>query len=360
MADLFEVKNVDKKCYQDRIRDFLPENIIDIHTHVWLDQFKTKTTNQTSRSVTWPRRVAKDNSIEDLFESYKLMFPDKHITPMIFSTTISEDQIDQANTYIHDCAQKYGLPALLFACPGWSAEVLEKKIKEGNFLGIKVYLSFSPAHIAAEDIEIFDFLPHHQLEMIDRLGLIVMLHIPRKNRLKDPVNLKQILEIHNRYKDLKLIIAHVGRAYCRHDVGDAFNVLSGADRLLYDFSANTNQWVFEELIRAVGPTRILFGSDMPILRMRMKRIEKDGHYVNLVPQGLYGDVSNDKNMAELTGDEAENLTFFMYEEIDAFRRAAEACSLSGEAIEKIFFQNSAALLNDVSDGRPFRYGDPQS
>jgi hypothetical protein len=34
---LFDIKEVDKKFYCERLRDFLPEKIIDIHTHVWLD-----------------------------------------------------------------------------------------------------------------------------------------------------------------------------------------------------------------------------------------------------------------------------------------------------------------------------------
>ena len=121
-----------------------------------------------------------------------------------------------------------------------------------------------------------------------------------------------------------MIIAHVGRAYCPEDVGDAFDVLKDARRMCFDFSANTNAWVFEQLLRAVGPRRMLFGSDLPILRMRMRRICEDGVYVNLVPGGLYGDVSGDKNMREVEGAEGRAAAFFMYEELLAFRRAAEA------------------------------------
>lgn len=38
-----------------------------------------------------------------------------------------------------------------------------------------------------------------------------MLHIPRDGRLKDPVNLAQMMEIEEKYPKVKLIIAHVGR-----------------------------------------------------------------------------------------------------------------------------------------------------
>jgi hypothetical protein len=90
---------------------------------------------------------------------------------------------------------------------------------------------------------------------------------------------------------------------------------------------------------------------MPILRMRMRRIERDGHYVNVIPKGLYGDVSNDKNMAEVEGDEAETLTFFLYEELDAFRRAAERVGLDRRDLEDVFYNNADRLLKRAATPR---------
>jgi len=37
----------------------------------------------------------------------------------------------------------------------------------------------------------------------------------------------------------------------------------------------------------------------------------------------------------------------MYEEIHAFRKAAEKAGLTGQDIEKIFYSNAARLLGDV-------------
>jgi len=177
-----------------------------------------------------------------------------------------------------------------------------------------------------------------------------MLHVPRPKRLRDPVNLAQMLRIEERYPNVKLIIAHVGRAYCPEDVGNAFEVLGRTKRMLFDISANTNAWVFARLIRAVGPRRILFGSDLPITRMRMRRVCEEGTYVNLVPQGLYGDVTGDPNMREVDGGEAERLSFFMYEEIDAFRQAAEEIGLTAGDIEDVFWRNAARALRDAGFG----------
>ena len=176
-----------------------------------------------------------------------------------------------------------------------------------------------------------------------------MLHIPRKDRLRDTENLEAMLEIERRYPNAKVIIAHIGRAYCPRDVGDAFEVLDDTEHMLFDLSAHTHAHVMERLIRAVGPKRILFGSDMPILRMRMRRICQGGRYVNLVPPGLYGDVGDDPNMGEVSEEEGEKLSFFMYEELLAFREAAEATGLGTTDLEDVFYNNAVRLIAEVKD-----------
>jgi hypothetical protein len=344
MSALFEIKPVDAAFYNSRLKDFLPAKMIDIHTHVWLDRF-IRHTPSDGRTVTWPKRVALENPVEDLTETYRLMFPGKTVTPLMFGTIDADN--DAQNDYVSACSWQAQYPALIFSDPAWSASELEARIEKGGFYGAKSYLSLAPSYIPGNEVRIFDFFPPHQLEVLDRHGWIIMLHIPRAGRLKDPVNLAQMLAIEKRYPRLKVIIAHVGRAYCPEDVGNAFEALAETKRMLFDISANTNDWVFEQLIKAVGSKRILFGSDLPILRMRMKRICEKGAYVNLVPKGLYGDVSGDKNMREVAPPESDCFTFFMYEEIEAFRQAAARTGLGKTDIQNVFHDNAAALLQDA-------------
>ena len=90
----------------------------------------------------------------------------------------------------------------------------------------------------------------------------------------------------------------------------------------------------------------MFGSDLPILRMRTHRIEENGTYINLIPPGLYGDPKQDKHLREVTAEEAERIpiTFFMYEEILAFKRVAEKLGLTKSDIEKAFYLNAKNLI----------------
>jgi predicted TIM-barrel fold metal-dependent hydrolase len=340
---IVEVRPHDREIYERSLRDFVPDRLIDIHSHVWLARNEHRAVGP-SRVVSWPDRVAPENPIEDHLECYRLLFPGKTVTPCIFAGLIDEVSEEASNAYVRESARAHNLPALLFTLPQWSGEEVERRVLEGGFQGIKGYLNLAPAYLPRQEIRVFDFLPPHQLEVMNRHGWMVMLHVPRDARLRDPVNLAQVLEIEERFPLLQLVLAHVGRAYCEEDVGDAFQVLKDTRRLVFDFSANCNEHVFEQALRAVGPKRFLFGSDLPILRMRTRRICENGVYVNLVPRGLYGDLRGDRNMREIDGPEAERLTFFMYEELLALRRAAETVGLSAADIQDIFYGNAARLL----------------
>jgi len=296
--------------------------------------------------------VARQNPVEDLLETYRLMFPKQMVTPVIFGPATQEYDMDASNDYVSQSAARYKLPSLLVLSPEWTAKDLEQRVLAGGFLGLKPYLEFAPPHIAQDDITIFDFMPRHHLEVANEHGWIVMLHIPRRGRLRDPLNLEMMLEIEHRYPKVQLIIAHIGRAYCPEDVGNAFDILKDTRHMHFDFCANTSAYAMETLLQAVGPRRVLFGSDLPVARMRMRRICENGFYVNLVPRGLYGDVSDDPHMREVDDVEGAKLSFFMYEELLAFRQAAEAVKLTADDIADVMYNNAARLITRAGGSLP--------
>lgn len=336
---LFEVTENDKRIYEEELKDFLPEKILDVHTHVYKKELNPAPKPGTKKR--WPSFVAEDNPIEDLKETYELLFPGKDVKALMFAGGAGSEENSQ---YLSGVSKETGWPALYYSRPEQSADEIEKKIREGGFLGLKSYLGKSPLYIPRKEVRILDFFPKHQLERLNEMGAIVMLHIPRDGRLKDPVNLAQMVEIKKEFPRVRLIIAHIGRAYVANDLGNAFDVLSEVPDLMYDFSANCCELAITEAIKNVGVKHLMFGTDMPILRMKCHRIEENDTYINLVPPGIYGEPGEDPNMREVSEEEAKNITFFAYEELLAFKRAAEKLNLSRKDIEDIMYNNAMDLI----------------
>ena len=106
---LFDIKEVDKKFYQERLRDFLPVRIIDSHSHIWLDHLVSTEDDMAGRIQAWPLKVARENPIEDLVEGYKLFFPDKEVIPLFRPGNVrNKSSIGNLNEYSASCAAEYG------------------------------------------------------------------------------------------------------------------------------------------------------------------------------------------------------------------------------------------------------------
>lgn len=332
------VTDYDRKVWEEELKDFLPDKIIDCHVHIYKEEMQKWEDEDRKGCVMWPHIVAPDLQIEDMWQSFSQMFPDKKVSAVIMGMPTCK--LDEVNEYALECSKKDNVPALY--CTNW--DTTKEEIREAmarGFVGIKPYLNNSPSYIPANEVRIFDYLTHEHMEVMDELGGIVMLHIPRSLRLRDPINLAQMLEIEEKYPNAKVIIAHIGRAYAVEDFGDAFEVLKNTKNMMFDFTANTLTEAMVECIKMAGTKRLMFGSDMPITKMRMYRIVENGSYVNVVPRGAYGDVSDDPHMRET--DETD-ITTFMYEELRSFKRAAEILGLSKEDVENIMYKNAAELF----------------
>ena len=343
---LLDVKPYDRQYYEERLRPFLPERFIDCHSHIWLKEFHHQGSMRAG-SQNWPRLVAADNSMEDLNETNRLLFPQNTVVPVVYGDPMITIDRQRNNRYVAQKARECSSAALYLSHPSQSVEELEREVlADPIFKGLKVYLQFSPDYIPADEIRIYDFLPKEHLALANKHKWVVQLHIARPRRLADPVNYCQLLEIEQNYPDLQLLVAHLGRAYANQDVGQALEYLKHTEKTVWDFTANTNDWVIEQVLNYFGPDRLIYGSDFPIFRMRARRVVENGVYINEIPQGLFPKeaVCGDAHMREIPYPEAEKITFFIYEEINACRLACERLGLGRQDAEKIFYANSARIF----------------
>ena len=331
----YKKNDLDIKIYEEELKDFLPDEIVDSHSHVWRKEDNVYDKLNSPRY--WPDRVAADNTIEDIVQTYKDFFPDKKVVPVIFG--FPDGKLPEQNAYISRVAKEYNYPSLYLTNYEMSGEFLEEEVIKGGFQGLKPYFFNCKKGVVPNDADIYDYLPEKHLKVADKLGLKVILHISKADRLKNSSNIKTLMEIEQKYPNVKLIVAHIGRAYAKEDIGDAFETLKHTKNMLFDFSANTLSYATEKCIEAVGTKRVMFGTDLPIAKMKMYRIVENGYYINVVPRGLYGDMTGAAHMRE-TDEEMSNFT---YEILRGFKQCAENLTLSKKDVKDIMCDNAAKL-----------------
>ena len=330
-------RSVDERIYKEELAPWLPERIIDCHVHVRLACHKD-TVSPERRKAHWATEVSVPQSWEQLRNNMEVLYPEQDVSVLAFGGVSRETHIKENNEYVLegalDPANK--AQALCATKPEWPASVLEEALCKG-FLGIKPYPDLAPQHTL--EVGIYDFVPHSHLKVLDRYRSVLMLHLPKVGRLGDPDNIRELLEISDRYPSIKLIVAHVGRAYCMPIAERGLPHFADRNGIYFDTSANLNPDVFELAIETVGPDRLLFGSDMPAMMMRGVREHVGEQYLNYTD----GDYSWNKNRK--SPEVEANYTYFVYEELRALIAAAKRVGLSRTDIEKIMYINSKKLLS---------------
>jgi hypothetical protein len=324
---------IDREVYQRELDSWLPEVITDCHVHLGLLEHWGPVSPQRYDAI-WAMEVARSQSWEQLRAAYRLLFPGRRVRALAFGWVYREVDIERNNAYVLAGARDRAndARALLVTRPHDDPVIIERALADG-FLGIKPYPDLAPA----PEPSIYDFLPPAHLAALDRAGGLLMLHLPRRGRLGDPDNLRELIEIADAYPRVNVIIAHIGRAYCLSTAQRGLPRLADRPRLLFDTAANLNADVFRFALDTVGPDRLLFGSDLPITLIRGTRDHLGEEYVNWTD----GDYS--WNRRRKPPEEEARYTFFLYEELRALIAAVQRAGLGREALAKIMHGNAARL-----------------
>jgi len=324
------------EVYEKELSQWLPPKIIDCHVHVKLQEHAGPVSPKRKEAM-WALEVGSSQSWEQLRSNTQTLFPRQDVTCLTFGGVYREVNTDLSNDYVLSGAKdpRNKAMALYVTRPEWSTAKLELAMDQG-FLGIKPY-----SDLALKDsieVSIYDFLPKDHLKLMNDRGGIVMLHLPRAKRIGDPENTKELLEIAEAYPSIRLIVAHIGRAYCLPTAEKGLPYFADVPGVLFDTAANLNADVFEYALKIVGPDRILYGSDLPIMLMRGVREHVGDKYINYT-DGPYSWNTNRKSPE----DEAK-YTYYLYEEMKALIEAVRRCGGGKDTLNKILYTNSAKLL----------------
>src|SRR5262245_29345063 len=189
--------DLDRRIWEEELEDFVPRRIFDIHTHVYRWAFYTAPDKETSAfgallgetfaEATWDLADACDRLLMPGREVHRLSFPFPFPHPCDF---------EASNVFLAAEVRKDPQSAgLMLVHPGMPAEHLEEQVERHGFLGFKPY-RFYAASGDVVNCGITDFMPEHQIAVADRSGLLIMMHLLKRNELGEPDNLRDLLRLY--------------------------------------------------------------------------------------------------------------------------------------------------------------------
>ncbi|MBI4556242.1 MAG: amidohydrolase family protein [Candidatus Hydrogenedentes bacterium] len=319
------------KIFREEFEGFLPERILDFHVHV----FNEGVTAPDKPVSAGGNPIAKYD-LNDLSRDLLEVYPGRESMAVCFGFPEPSYDEHRNNDYLAGaCDNRRFFAFRLFNPNVDTAADIESDLGSGRFLGLKPY----PDYVGKADVhsvEIRDMLPDPVMEIVNRRSSIIMLHIPRKDRLADPLNQRQIRQLAQSYPRAKIILAHIGRAYFLKNIVGNLESLIDLDNVHYDL-AMVNHWeVMEYLFRTVPAERILYGTDIPIGLAPGKSVEINDQYTYVTPVPWHLSISDDHGKLVFTS--------FLYEELRANKRAVSRLSLSSSFLRAIFYENGMRLL----------------
>jgi len=343
---VWKYTDVDHAFWEEHLEGWLPRRIFDAHTHIDEPRFRVETLTEEKRRQYWVNEVSEPIGAETAARCAKTVFPGREFSCLAFGHPTLDYDIEASNASLAGACVDRGWYRLAVVRPQWSVERVTAELERPRTLGVKVYYALISNDPISRDkhleASIFDFLPHHQLELLDARSAWVTLHVPKADRLGHPDNIKEIQEIRRRYPNVLLVVAHLGRCYTMAHAEEALPALVDDPGIYFDNSAVLNPEVHRYAFSVLGPRRILYGTDNPIFYMRGRRQWHGRSYVNRTSYPFH--FNRDREAPEIEA----GYTLFMYEALRAIKQAMVQEGLGHDEVEAVFHGNAERLIEHVN------------
>ena len=350
MNTLMREKNFDEAFYKERVSSFLPEKILDFHTHVWTasqwlgseNSGEGLSSDALGRFETAKYMVTQTQyPVENLKRDLSKIFPDKECSAVFFGQPTPAVDIEKTNDYVGSSAQEDRYFPLL-VCGGGAvcADKIYKSVTTGGFYGYKVFLNWVGNDYGKVTVD--DMLLPDELDIANELGLIVLLHVPRSLRLADPEIGSGVRRIAKQYPKARIVLAHCGRCYDPYHMRKAIDSVADLGNVSMDTSMVMDAVSIAVAMREMGPERLVFATDLPVAAMKGRRVNIKDHWVDVVLEDY-----EKSDFRVLTNN--MNATYMAHEIAIAIEHAASLVGISDEQLKSIFYDNGMNLLKSVKN-----------
>lgn len=334
-----ELNDVDRRIWAEELDDFVPESVFDIHSHMYRWEFNTDPEKNGGAFYPLFGRQYPLSDWATLNAVDGLLMPGRRMQRLSFPVPFSPScDFEASNRFIAgEIPPDSPSAALMLVHPSMDAEYIDQQIQERGFLGFKPYRSYSVTG-DQDDCGITDFLPEHQIEVANRYGLLVTMHMAKRDGISDPQNVADLTRFAEEYPNVKWILAHAARTYSPWSIERVADQIRDLPNLWYGTSSVCESDAFDALIRSVGPQRVMYGSDdLPVGASRGKFVVF-GYAWSCLREGNHSLSLSHCN---------PQMTFLRYEQLRAMRRATMRHGFSREQSEDLFYNIAAGLVESV-------------
>lgn len=319
----------ERRIFREEFAGWLPGRILDFHVHVF-----NPATLPKGKVYSCAGHPLRRYGFAELRRDLAELYPGRRTAAVCFG--LPDRIYDGAvnNRYVAAGCDNRRFFAFRLLDPHEDPAAVRRELASGAYLGVKPYLNYVRKPV--DDVEIDDMLPPWAMEIVDELGLIVMLHIPRKRRLADPVNQEQLAALCRRWPNARVVLAHVGRAYFLKNVVGHLDRLKRLPNLWYDLAMVSNPEVLEHVFATVPADRVLYATDQPIAVAPGKSLEINNQYSYITPAPWKLAIHDTSGRVVYT--------CFAYEELRGIGKAVARLGLGRKFLNGLFYDNGMRLL----------------
>jgi glutamate-1-semialdehyde 2,1-aminomutase len=320
----------DLQLVQDRLADFIPSEVMDIHAHIFRsDQFGPD-------DYKW---LASEKMLTcaDHRAALGRYLPGRTLHGLYIGMPAKGANREATNQWVRDEVRANGSPlsrCLVLAAPNDSPEKVHDLLKQPGVAGVKVYHFFLPGKDTFQ-ASVAEFAPEWMWDVCHATRSVLTIHLVRDLSIADPENLKTIQTFSRRYPNCQVVLAHAARCFNHRLAPRAMSQLVDRDNVWIDTAAINEAEPLREAIRQLGVHRVLYGSDYAISEARGRCVTTGDSFF-----WIYDDIIK----PEYAPPTVMRMTLIGIETLLYLREVADECGLSETDLKAIFFGNSLRLL----------------
>lgn len=327
--DSFAVTDRDRRLFDEHLRSFVPPGGFDAHAHLTCHKLLGREPTAIERGLP---AVTDFGAYQRMLEAW--MGDRRPAGGLFFHLPAPHVQRDAANRFVAEqvCGRR-DARGLMLVSPDDQPEDAERVIEADGFHGFKVY------HLFAKRADTFnaslpEYLPEWTWRLAHERGLVIMLHLVRREALADEDNARQIRRYCLEHPNARLVLAHAARGFHGGHTLRGIDHLRGLDNVFFDTSAVCEPVAFQAILRTFGPSRLLFGTDFFISEARGRCVSVADGFLWLYRHTL--------NWTEHSAFASP--TFVGIEALLALKQACSLERLTDSDIEHIFCRNAREML----------------